>query len=38
MADDGGLQCEVHGHDVDLAWTVGLSCGGKLEVFIEPLS
>lgn len=22
----------------DLAWSVGLSCGGKLEIFIEPVS
>ncbi len=26
-----------YGVSNDLAWSVGLSCGGKLEVFIEPI-
>jgi xanthine/CO dehydrogenase XdhC/CoxF family maturation factor len=32
----GETKLVEYGVSDDLAWSVGLSCGGKLEVFIEP--
>ncbi|MFF2246991.1 XdhC family protein [Arthrobacter sp. NPDC058130] len=34
---DGGTRCEVFGFSADDAFAAGLTCGGELEVHIEPL-
>ena len=38
VLSSGRAKLIEYGVSDDLAWTVGLSCGGKLEIFIEPVS
>ena len=38
VLSSGSPKLVEYGVSDDLAWTVGLSCGGKLEIFIEPVS
>jgi xanthine dehydrogenase accessory factor len=35
---DGGLRTLEFGVSDEQAWSVGLACGGRIEVFVEPLS
>lgn len=34
---DGGTRCELFGYSAEDAFAVGLTCGGELEVHIQPL-
>ena len=35
---DGGVRKLEFGVSDEQAWSVGLACGGRIEVFVEPLS
>jgi xanthine/CO dehydrogenase XdhC/CoxF family maturation factor len=37
VLNSGAPKLVEYGVSDDLAWSVGLSCGGQLEVFIEPV-